>query len=142
MSVAPPRWARLVLTVQAALLVLAGAVGLALGAARGGGEVPVLFLRPNPLHSALLLVTGVLGLVAAQRLRPLMWFCAVQFAVYLVLFYANAGQSGAGEDRDSALLLDGPENLVHVALVVIAFSVGLGTAALTRPARSRAARSR
>lgn len=140
MSDRPPRWARVLLTAQSALLVLVGLAALVL-ALTGAGlrpstDVQLPVLRVNPVHGAVLLVVGVAGLAAAQRLRPLLWSCAAQGLLFLLLFLYGAGRAEGGS---TVLRLDGPENLLHGALVVVALVVGVVVLSVSRT-RSRAQR--
>ena len=87
----------------------------------GRSEGTFLALRLNPAHSTLLLVTAVLGLVAALTRRSLLRrFAGAQAVVYLLVFAFGAAYSVNTGDS-TALNLNTPDHVLHGVLFVLGF---------------------
>jgi hypothetical protein len=120
------RMLRLIFIVQNALVAVLGGVGLALSQPASALDthpvVTVLGLHQSPLHSLILLIAGVLGVVMTVIRRLAGIWAALQFAGFAVLFNYGAAEP-------ASLGLDVGSHLLHLVLVTIAATLGLMIAA-------------
>jgi hypothetical protein len=133
---------RSILTAEGLALVLIGASGL-VSTSRAPGpplsrEPNVLLFQLNPAHSALLLLTGLIAVVAAQRLRSFVWWSAVQMVGFLLLFLWGTAQSTA-QETSTPFLFDAAENFLHGGLAALGFVLLIGGVSVRRQTGNRPA---
>ena len=119
------RAARMVLAVQAAALGVVGVAGLVVSRGTGFLAEPaddMLGLRLNLAHSALLLLTGIVGgQVLFGSPAALRRFAAVQAIVYALLFAFGTAFSVA-RVGSTVLDLNVGDHVLHLVLALVGFS--------------------
>lgn len=116
------RTPRLIFIVQNALVAVLGGVGLALSHPASVFDthpvVTILGLHQSPVHSLILLIAGVLGLVMTVIRKLAGIWAALQFAGFAVLFNYGAAEP-------ASLGLDAGSHFLHLVLITIAAALGL-----------------
>lgn len=120
---------RLVIMIEAAILILLGIAGLTIDGMHGGwnwrNDTPLLFFQINSVHSVFLTAVGLVALLAAPWQRTLIWWAAAQATGFTVLFLYGTAQSTA--DRSSTVFqLDPTENFLHAGLAIAGFVILVG----------------
>lgn len=109
---------------QSVVLLVVAVAGYLVGSDQGftgRSEGTFLALRLNPAHSTLLLVTAVLGLVAALTRRSLLRrFAFTQWVVYLLVFAFGSAYSVNTADS-TPLDLNTPDHVLHGVLFLLGF---------------------
>jgi hypothetical protein len=110
---------------EAVVLAAVGVAGLVTTWGAGFTEPTpdtVLALRVNPLHSVLLLITAVLGVVSLRKRTWLRIFAGGQALVYLVLFALGAA-AGLNTGDPTILALNTPDLVLHGLVALLGFVV-------------------
>jgi hypothetical protein len=123
---------RLVVTIEAAILMLLGIAGLTVDRMHGGwnwhNDAGLLFFRINPVHSAFLIAVGLAAMFTATWQRTLVWWAAAQATGFTVLFLYGTAQSTA-EKSSTVFELDATENFLHAGLAAAGFVILAGATA-------------
>ncbi|MGH4021195.1 MAG: DUF4383 domain-containing protein [Pseudonocardiaceae bacterium] len=127
MSTDSTRLPRVIFVAQGAVLALLGIAGLL--AARNGvissrPVTPVLFLNLTPIHSLVLLLTGIAAFGCAPFRRTVYWWAGAQFAGFAGLFAYGSAEHPPGADV-GVLGLDTSAHFLHLGLAVAAAILGM-----------------
>jgi hypothetical protein len=114
------RTGRVPLVVQGVLLVALGGWGLIVNATNPATEragAPVLMFHITTLHGWVLLATGLLAVISAQRRRIALIFTGLEFLVYTLLFMV--GSVDSARHMQTPLGFDAGDSILHLIVAVL-----------------------
>jgi hypothetical protein len=108
------------LVIEGVLLVTFGGWGLVVNATypvTGRAGAPVLVFHFTTLHSWVLVATGLLAVISAQRRRTALIFTGLEFLVYMLLFMV--GSAAFARHVRTPLGFDAGDSVLHLILAVL-----------------------